>query len=144
MTRDQCQEIVTMELYSEQILHEIDLARETLASEHLISVIVEYGWGSNLDSSSLWQPHEVALNELSDFVAAAERAGIYRVGGADLIVRDAENKCMLLFCHESDVHLKTTSVTLADKVMGDWLSRGITVRKRTESGEWKTSSSRLG
>jgi hypothetical protein len=136
MNRNQDLEIVTETLSRDQMLREIDLSRETLGSSQVDRVIVEYGWGANLDPSLLWQPQDIALNELSEFVAAAEAAGIYRIGAADLIVRDTDDTFMLLFCHESDVHLHTTSATLSDEVMKKWRSREIRVRKKTQSGEW--------
>jgi hypothetical protein len=131
-------EIVTVELSREQILHEIDLLGKLLESRNVQRILVEYGWGSNLDPSSLWQPHDLPIQELPNFVATAERTGIYKAGSADLIVRDAKNEFTLLLCHESDIHLTTANADLRDTITRNWLERGIAVRRKGESGEWTT------
>src|SRR6476469_8045972 len=123
-------EVVTVELSRELILREIDRLCEILKERNVTTVLVEYGWGSNLDTSSLWQPQALQIDELPDFITAAEKTGIYRAGSADLAVRDAENEFTLLFCHESDIHLTTDNAGLRDSVMQGWLDRGIAVRRR--------------
>ena len=66
----------------------------------------EYGFSCNLPIEQLWKPTRLTSG-LSLFVANAEQQGIAKLGSDDILVR--AGKTLLTLCHESDIHLVSSS-----------------------------------
>ena len=131
-----CLELVTGTLDPEYLMQQITVTAIWLRAIGIDQVFVEYGWGCNLDAGSLWQKQEVSLENLGQFATQAAAAGVFRPGGADLIVSEMSGSFQIIFCHESDIHIKTESLALLDTARTEWARQGISSKRKTEDGSW--------
>jgi hypothetical protein len=129
-------ELVTEPLAPEIMSKQIAEAATVILAAGVERVAVEYGWGCNLNPMQLWQEIEVATAELSEFVKSAIREGVFRLGASDLFVRVKSLELQLLFCHESDIHMKGRRSDLKERMAESWLRQGIKVMTKTAAGEW--------
>lgn len=136
-------ELATEALSQPQILRQIEDMGNLLGSIGTERVTVEYGWGCKLKPADLWQPVEVDIEGLSKFVADASRSGIYTAGSADLVIRDPQGRFQLLFCHESDIHFKSSDPRMTSRVRDRWRNEGYRILTKNHSGEWREEATDL-
>ena len=115
---------ITGPLTPTQLLEEVPQIVKWLQSNGIDDLVVEYGWGCNLEPGQLWQDIEVRLAELAAFIQNSIEKGIYSPGQSDLVLQDRDRTFECLFCHESDIHLATQHGALIAEAARRWLDKG--------------------
>ena len=113
-------ELVSGTVSAKQMLEEIDFMTGLLRRHGAQAVVIEHGWGSELLPERLWQPHQVTIDTVPEFVRDSMNSGVFTPGKADLIMRSAQPAAAIRFCHESDVHVQIDVPDLITEIMQHW------------------------
>lgn len=97
---------------------------------------VMYGWDCDLPMDDLWQDHYLKVTDLSAFIASAIERGIFRPGESDLIIQAYDESLSIRACHESDVHLASTSDSVLIALAAPIATRHPDFRFKSE-GSWQ-------
>ena len=79
--------------------------------------IVKYGWGCNIHNDLHYQPMQVGINWLDRFINESIEQRIYKPGESDLYIETKDNSIVILFCHESDIHIKAIEKERLEKLV---------------------------
>lgn len=90
-----------------ELLRAVDALPDFLRARGVEACVVMHGWGSELPMEALWKPVRIAVGEVPPFVAEAVANREFLPGESDLIVEVDNPPATFVFCHESDIHLKT-------------------------------------
>lgn len=96
------------------------------------SVSLSLGMGYPREVVSEHPDRRLRTTQVGSHARRLRDAGVLRLGEADLLISDVENRARVLFCHEGDVHLNTDIEVLADVVRERWIKRGYPVHERLD------------
>jgi len=105
---------VSAHLSRDEVVDYLATLPSVLAEMGFAECNVMYGWDCDLPIDDLWQDRIIKVSELHSFVALSIERGIFRPGASDLFVSSLDGALSIRACHESDIHLGSTSeATLA-------------------------------
>lgn len=134
-TRMNANESVTSTITTAGVLQQIGEAVNVLKYLGHENIVIQYGWGCNLDYEDLWKPIPVRIDTLMENITKSKEEGIFMPGSSDLYVSDLVGSFQLKFCHESDIHLSTNDRHLFESITKVWEMHSI---------GWTTLERRLG
>lgn len=90
-------------------------------------VQVTYGWAVNLPMDNLWKPMRIQTSELSRFLKASAKDGIFLPRESDVHIEDVAGTFQFRLCHEADVHFEADDWQLIPDVLASWRALNIGV-----------------
>ena len=100
---------VSSNLSKGEVLTYLDELPLILASLGFSECKVMYGWDCDLPIDDLWQYQHLKVVDLPAFVASSIEGGIFKPGASDLIIESPDGSLSVRACHESDIHLVSSS-----------------------------------
>lgn len=113
------------------VLDEIPFVWSLFIESGSAVVSVEYGWACNADMDSLWQPKEIAISELPDWINRSISEGVYKPGRSDIFIED-RGRLKVQLCHEADIHIETQMAAIIRKCASRWLGKGYRIMRSDE------------
>jgi len=100
---------VSATLTREEVIAYLTALPAVLSGLGLTDCTVMYGWDCDLDIDDLWQDQVIKVTDFSSFLTASIERGIFRPGSSDLFITSLDGAVSIRACHESDVHLSSSS-----------------------------------
>lgn len=113
----------TQPVESDVLLEELSSFCEIAAAQGQGTVILMFGWDSNLKIDEMWQDIPLPPADIVDYVRAAEQAGTITVGKSDIFVKT--DGLVITLCHEGDLHIEAEEAAL-QPFLERWKSKGFT------------------
>lgn len=90
-----------------EILRALEAFPAFLLARGIEECSVMHGWGSDLPIDALWKPMKIPIPDIAGFVSQAIERRDFLAGDSDFYLELTVPCAEFLFCHESDIHLKT-------------------------------------
>ena len=116
-------EITSGILTEEQFLKEIEEMPELLSQLGINYVLISFGYGCNEDLEDLWKERQISVDDIADFLQQNIDSGLFTPTTGDLFIKSNEHGTEILFCHESDIHFKTSNENAFQMKRNDWISK---------------------
>lgn len=104
------------------LFEELSSFCQAAAAKGMEPAILMFGWDSNLPIDKMWQDIPLPLEDIIDYVKAAERAGTITVGKSDIFVK--AGGLTITLCHEGDLHIEAEHAS-AQPFLERWESKGF-------------------
>ena len=110
-----------------QLQDEVSALVKFLQAKGKLNLLVSYGWDCDLEVEHLYQENLLPLSELLAFLSRSEEAGIFRLGENDLLIESADRSIVFTLCHESDIHMTTKEIGMANEIQSSWASKNYSL-----------------
>lgn len=104
------------------LLEELSSFCQAAVANGTVSAILMFGWDSNLRIDEMWQDIPLPVENIVDYVRAAEQAGTITVGKSDIFVK--ADGLEITLCHEGDLHIEADAAA-AQPFLARWESKGL-------------------
>lgn len=117
--------ILTLPLDTKSLWDELQFTLEWLKSRNIDRVEILYGfpWGIHYYPEDVWTYVEVVISAVMDHIKAVEARGLGLFGDCDFEVKFGSS--VILFCHESDIHLTSDDSEVIRFFRDRWTNAGI-------------------
>lgn len=112
----------TQPIESSMLLEELSSFCQVSAANGTGPAILMFGWDSNLPIDEMWQDIPLPVEDIVDYVRAAEQAGTITVGKSGIFVK--ADGLEITLCHEGDLHIEA-EVAAAQPFLARWESKGF-------------------
>ena len=120
-------ELRTGTLTQSQLWEEVRAIIEFLQAKGKLNLLVSYGWDCDLEAEQLYQENPQPLSGLLAFLSRSEETGIFRLGENDLFIESADRSIEFTLWHESDIHMTTEDIGLANEMQSAWASKNYSL-----------------
>ena len=102
-------EYVSARLSQDEIIAYLRVLPSIFSEIGLVECKVMYGWQCELPIDDLWQEQLLKVTEIPTFVSSSMERRIFKPGSSDLFVESSDGSLSVQLCHESDIHLTSSS-----------------------------------
>ncbi len=94
-----------------------------------------FGWGCDAPSEELYHPFTLQPGDISGFLGSEGVRVGFEVSRSDLFLEVPQERLMVQFCHESDIHIEGRDESLVSMIERRWRSKGFPGNARV-GNEW--------
>ncbi len=111
--------------------------RINLEKIETVEILFGWAWGNEIYKEPEWNYLVLSSKDVLAKVLQIEKDGLGRLGYDDLFVKVQNYSCEILFCHEGDIHLISSSKnSYIIQECESWIKKEWKVIEKIDAGEW--------
>ena len=109
----------------EEIWGEIKAIASFFSLKGIREVEVSYGFSCN--TSRIYEPISVPVDNLDAFIKCSIDQGIYQPGQCELHIEGGEPPMLFVLCHAGDIHFESEAASAKDEIEQRWSEKGYPI-----------------